>query len=111
MTDREKERLNNIKNTIADTLEENKVGKYTIYLFGSRAKGMEKPDSDYDIMVITQRDFDGKEKFNLLRKIRKNIKYLGLAIDIILKSSQEYNANKNKLGTLVYSICNEMQAL
>ncbi len=104
-----RERLNNIKDTIAGTLKENQVGKFTIYLFGSRAKGMERPDSDYDIMVVAQRDFDGKERFNLLRKIRNKIKHLGLAIDVVLKSANEYNTGRNRVGTLISSIQNEIQ--
>ncbi len=107
----EKERLHNIKAKIAETLNENKVGKFTIYLFGSRAKGVERTDSDYDIMVVTQRDFNGREKFSLLRKIRKNIKYLGLAIDVVLKSAKEYNTGRDNFGTFVYSIRNEIAAI
>lgn len=83
-------------NKIAGTLIENRVGAFTIYLFGSRAKGLEGVDSDYDIMVVTQKDFNGKEKFNLLRKIRRNIKYLGLGIDVVLNSVKEYIVARSK---------------
>lgn len=104
----EKERLVFIKEIIAKILEENNVGEFKIYLFGSRAKGEQRADSDYDILVVTQKEFNGKEKFNLLRKIRKRIKYLGLGIDILLKSTVEYKAARDCFGSLIYSIRNEI---
>lgn len=107
----EKERLVNIKDSIAEALNESDVGKFNIYLFGSRARSVERADSDYDIMVVTQRNFNGREKFNLLRKIRKRIKYLGLAIDVILKSAGEYNSARENFGTFVYSIRDELVAI
>jgi predicted nucleotidyltransferase len=109
MTD--KEQLKMIKSAVAEALEESQVGDFSIYLFGSRAKGLEKPDSEYDILVVTQREFKGNERFNLLRKIRKKIKYLGLSIDVVLKSSREYDASRDNVGSFVYSIRNECTAL
>ena len=106
-----KERLEEIKNTIGKTLEENGVDTFSIYLFGSRAKGLEREDSDYDIVVITRQGFIGKEKFGLLRKIRKSIKHLGLSIDVILKSADEYREAENNFGSFIYSIRNEMVAV
>lgn len=37
----------------------------TIYLFGSRAKGTARPDSDYDILLVVTEDFtlQDKDKF------------------------------------------------
>lgn len=107
----EKDCLNNIKARISKTLLDNDIGKFTIYLFGSRAKGLERGDSDYDIVVVTDRDYRGKQKFDLLRKIRREIKYLGLSIDIILKSAAEYRTSKDVFGSFIYSIKNEMVAI
>lgn len=107
----DKERLKEIKETIAGTLEENGVDRFNIYLFGSRAKDLEREDSDYDIMVVTDREFKGKEKFGLLRKIRRKIKYLGFSIDVILKSTDDYRHSKDNFGSFIYSIRNEMVAI
>jgi predicted nucleotidyltransferase len=106
-----KERLKEIKETVGRTLKDNGVDAYNIYLFGSRAKGLEREDSDYDIIVVTHREFKGKEKFGLLRKIRRNIKYLGLSIDVILKSADEYRHAEDNFGSFIYSIRNEMVAI
>lgn len=107
----EKELLAAIRDAIAETLQENRIGKFSIYLFGSRAKGVVREDSDYDIMVVIDREAGGKERFELLRKIRKNIKYLGLSIDVILKSSREYDHSKNSFGSFINSIQNELVAI
>lgn len=34
----------------------------SIYLFGSRAKGTDRPDSDYDILLVVKPEFSGKDK-------------------------------------------------
>ncbi|MCU0288455.1 MAG: nucleotidyltransferase domain-containing protein [Acidobacteria bacterium] len=107
----EKERLEKIRKTIAQSLTAYGVKQFNIYLFGSRAKGLERDDSDYDIIVITHEEFRGKEKFKLLRWIRNSIKYLGLSIDIILKSTEEYSQARSNFGSFIYTIQNELVAI
>ena len=36
-----------------------------IYLFGSRAKGTERPDSDYDLLIVVSQDFSLQDKDKL----------------------------------------------
>jgi predicted nucleotidyltransferase len=36
-----------------------------IYFFGSRAKGMERPDSDYDLFLVVTKDFTLSDKDRL----------------------------------------------
>ena len=33
-----------------------------IYIFGSRARGTERPDSDYDLLLVVSADFSLKDK-------------------------------------------------
>ena len=33
-----------------------------VYLFGSRARGTERPDSDYDLLLVVREDFSLSEK-------------------------------------------------
>lgn len=37
----------------------------SVYLFGSRARGTERPDSDYDILLVTDSTFTLKDKDRL----------------------------------------------
>lgn len=37
----------------------------SIYFFGSRARGAERPDSDYDLLLVVGEDFSMKDKDKL----------------------------------------------
>ncbi len=58
--------------------------KSTIVLFGSRAKGEERPDSDYDLLIIMEND----DKLSRIIEIRK-LKPRGIETDILVLSPQE----------------------
>lgn len=49
-----------------------------IYLFGSRAKGMERPDSDYDLLIVSP--FPDKEFKS---------KIYDIAVDILLETGRD----------------------
>lgn len=51
-----------------------------IYLFGSRAKGTERPDSDYDLLLVMR----GKENVN--QALRE--KMYDLAMDVLLETGR-----------------------
>jgi len=73
-----------------------------IYLFGSYAKGVQQPDSDYDFYVVipdnTMRPLDATRKISMaLRSARKR------PIDMLVGSESKFNKYKN-----VYSIEKEV---
>jgi uncharacterized protein len=74
-----REILNRIKSGIAD-----KDPKAEIYLYGSRARGDNRPDSDWDILVITPMD---KITFDYESDLRDPI------FDIELESGQIISLN------------------
>lgn len=49
-----------------------------IYLFGSRARGNERPDSDYDLLLVVDNDFS---------QVDKNLLY-DRVLDILLATSR-----------------------
>lgn len=57
------------------------VRPHAIYLFGSRAKGTHRPDSDFDFIVLTRKE-DGEEGRNYAR-MRRALRGLGLDTDIV----------------------------
>jgi predicted nucleotidyltransferase len=65
-----------------------------ILLFGSRARKEELPDSDYDILLITNNTFTPKEKLSLRTKIRKALLLLGVRSDILIQSRSEVDQKK-----------------
>jgi hypothetical protein len=46
-----------------------------VLLFGSQARGNFDADSDYDLMVITQKTFSSKERMDWRSKINKTLVY------------------------------------
>lgn len=70
-----------------------------LILFGSRAKGLAKKDSDYDIIIISSR-FKNIEFSDRVMKIFKLKQGLGLPMDIICLTPGEFNERKKGLNII-----------
>ncbi|TAL68054.1 MAG: nucleotidyltransferase domain-containing protein [Bacteroidetes bacterium] len=79
------------------------------YLFGSRARGDNKPDSDYDILIVIDKDFKNGEKRKLLSNIYKFLiaNNSNLNIDIVIKPKEFFEWESQNLGFLSYTVSNE----
>ena len=74
-----------------------------VLLFGSRARGNETRNSDYDLLVITQEAYAPREKVNWENKISKAlVNLLRAPFDVILQSNEEINLRRNSKGHIVY---------
>jgi predicted nucleotidyltransferase len=82
-----------------------------IILFGSRAKGEFSEESDYDILIIVQKSLAIEEKMRLLARLRKELAKKGIDADIIIKSSDEVEYYKDKIGSVVKTALKEGVAL
>lgn len=55
------------------------------YLFGSRARGSERPDSDFDIAVLTETKLAPLEALKFQAKLETDLtKMLGAPVDVVL---------------------------
>lgn len=72
-----------------------------IILFGSRAREDFTKFSDYDILLITDRTIEIKEKMNLSKKIREYLAKAGFDADVIIKSDTEIQYLRHKSGSIV----------
>lgn len=72
-----------------------------ILLFGSRARGENRIDSDYDIIVTLKKDLERKKLFEIENIIREAFAQDYIDIDIIIKTSEEYEYLKDKIGSVV----------
>ena len=73
-----------------------------VLLFGSRAKGTDRKDSDYDLLVITKSTYPAEEKISLRSKIDKAlVKSLHAPVDVILNSEEEIESKKILPGHIV----------
>ena len=70
-------------------------------LFGSRARGDFVDGSDYDVLVITRSRLTIREKMNRSAALRRKLADEGIDADIILKSRDEVDYYRDKIGSVV----------
>ena len=71
--EKDKEILKEIKRVIVNVAKEMNIEIDKVILFGSRARGDYREDSDWDILVVTKRKLDKKIKVDLMIKIHKEL--------------------------------------
>ncbi len=70
-----------------------------IILFGSYAYGHPTKDSDLDLLIIKDGEASGIQR---TRRVRNILKDFSIPIDVIVKSSQEFDMFKDVIGTVIY---------
>jgi predicted nucleotidyltransferase len=76
-----------------------------IYLFGSRARGNARPDSDYDLLVVVADD--APREARSLAATTRVARDPGVALDIIPCRRSVFERRRNSLGTLSYLAAHE----
>lgn len=71
-----------------------------IYLFGSRARGNARPDSDFDLMVVT-RPTDGEKGFDYLRAYAPLLGR-GIACDVLPVPEPDFNEDRDDPTSLCF---------
>jgi predicted nucleotidyltransferase len=94
-----------IKKVLAD-IELEKV-----ILFGSRARGDFIEESDYDILIIVKDRLNIKEKMGLTKQLRQEFAKEGIDADIIIKSKDEIEYYRDKIGSVIKSALEEGVAI
>jgi predicted nucleotidyltransferase len=72
-----------------------------VILFGSRARGDNKPDSDLDILIIQKEDFNKRSRWQEITKIRQALKNFKIPKDILLFSESEVEYWKDSLNHII----------
>ena len=99
--------LDKLKKAISITLKNEGIEAFDIYLFGSRARGDFSSNSDYDILIVSQKKLGMKRKIKLFSLLRRLLAKKRYNVDIIIKSTDEVNYYKNKTGHIVRSALKE----
>lgn len=94
--------LNIIKTTILQLFPTCKI-----VLFGSRARSDNQEDSDYDLMIILDKQMSPMEKIPYRTQIRKTLLQYGIFSDILIQSNTEVEQKKKLTGHIVKTIVNE----
>ena len=70
-----------------------------IILFGSYANGTPTEESDLDLLIIKDSDIPSRLQN---RKVRKMLSDLKIPVDVIVKTSEEFQTYKDIIGTVIY---------
>ncbi len=93
---KEDNNLNIIKKVIREIVPNSQM-----ILFGSRSRGEASFNSDYDILISVKHNLDFEEKRSLGRIIRKRLALIGIDVDIIVKTENDVEYYKDKIGSIV----------
>ncbi len=79
-----------------------------IILFGSRARGDYREDSDWDIMVVVKGDINRSLRRELARRVRIRILgELGAPADVIVTGEARWRRYQDEFGHLYYDVKRE----
>ena len=90
------------KKIIKEEVEKAGFNVVKIILFGSRARGEYKKDSDYDFFVVIDSDIEYKKKWEIILNIKRKLAKKKIPNDIIIKSKREEELQKNDVGAITY---------
>lgn len=75
------------------------------YLFGSRVKGTDHDDSDYDLLVVIKNSSLSRMDREILA--RQKIGRIGVAVDIFVYTIEEFNDWKGEISSIPETALNE----
>ena len=89
-----------IKETILNTARKYNIEIDKIILFGSRARGGYREDSDYDLLVITKQRLDRRVRDEFILEIVRALARKGIDAHPIVVSKEGYEARKKYVGAI-----------
>jgi len=90
------ETLKNIVDRIVQHINPTKI-----YLFGSRANGNQRTDSDYDIVLLYDGDKSKRETSVGVHKLFRRPQF---SMDLFVLTSQEFESNKHLANTIAREV-------
>lgn len=96
-----------VKSLVQDACHEQDILCEKVILFGSRARGDYDVSSDYDFLIIINKDIDIKHRRALAKKVREVLAKRLIGADIIVKSTQETIYYKDKVWSSVRNALKE----
>ena len=74
----------------------------TIVLFGSRARGNARPESDWDLIVVCKDRVDRKQKTDIWLNINRKLSEHRIDADILIKNEEDFEQDKLDTGKVIY---------
>jgi uncharacterized protein len=78
-----------------------------VILFGSRARKDNRPDSDYDILLVIDKTIKPEEKIPLRTSIRKELLKFRILTDILIQSEEEIEEKSQLTGHIIRTAMKE----
>ena len=104
----DRETLSLIKKVILEEAERLGVAVERIILFGSRARGDYREDSDYDILVVVRGEIGWRARRRLWRSIYNRLRpVLGRPIDLIIEPGPYYEMMRREKASFEAVITGE----
>jgi len=73
-----------------------------LLLFGSRARAMEQRESDWDFLVVVDKDLVRHLKSAITNQIRRIFAEKHISVDLIIKTVEEVQKYRDNVGTITY---------
>ncbi|MCX7789963.1 MAG: nucleotidyltransferase domain-containing protein [Chloroflexaceae bacterium] len=83
------------------------VGVRRIVLFGSRARGTARPDSDWDFLIIVDRVLERPLRLRLETNIGVRLVLERLPSDVLILAESQFEERKRDVGHIAYYINKE----
>jgi len=91
---RNEEQLHIITEILREECRRQSYTMKKLLLFGSRATGNEKPDSDWDFLIVIEEALTRNARMSLWLPMDTSLSSLGIAADIIIKSESDYQRDR-----------------
>ena len=107
MTEKELLVKDAVSTIIKEELNKQNISIKKILLFGSRAKGTARNESDWDFMAVVDKDINTEDKIKLTSAIRLRLAKKLIDADIIIKSAKDYSEQSRNVGYVTYYAAKE----
>jgi len=94
------ETLKLIKETILNVAKEYNVEIDKIILFGSRARGDFREDSDWDILIVTKEKLNRKNYLTIYSKIINILYEKNIQCDLVIMDKETFEKKKDIVNTI-----------
>jgi len=97
-----KETLRKVKKTIMCVAKKYGVEIDRVILFGSRARGDFREDSDWDILVITKNKLEWRKEKEFLGELYYVFGKMRINAEVIMESSEDFGRKSKDIGYIDY---------
>ena len=97
----DREALEVIRRVVLEEAERLGIRVAKIILFGSRARGDAREDSDYDVLVVVEGKLEWKKRKQFSLRVRRRLyRMLGKPVDLIVEDRSVFAEKSTSFGTI-----------